>query len=233
MGKNIDFEKTINNKLGNLINDLITNSDYSSIFIIPSENQTISNWRNIAAHHTYSVIDNLIQCESGEGENKTVFSLARNDLFKRVNYCMRTTETLNMAHKIFGFDNLPEISQRLDREKRHPRPEIGFLMFSSALMSQGFEILNIVYNEQKAILDLFDLTQNNSKDRGIHSSQLLNQLWLLTNSKYLEIRYFTNENDLFLTSSISGEIFEQMEQDDEKDIHYFAKNVNFKLENDG
>ncbi len=232
-GKSLDIEKTLNNKLGNLINDLVTNSEYSSIFIVPSENQTISNWRNIAAHHTYSVIDNLIHCESGEGDNKTVFSLERDELFKRVNYCMRTTEILNMAHKIFGFDNLLDISLRLDKDKSHPRPEIGFLMFSSALMSQGFEILNIDYNHEKAVLDLFDMTKNNPRDRGIHSSQLLNQLWLLTNSKYLEIRYFTNGKDLFLTSSINSEIFEQMANDDKKDIHYFAENVTFKLKSGG
>ncbi len=232
-GKPVDIAKTLNNKLGNIINDLISNSEYSSIFVVPSENQTISNWRNIAAHHTYSVIDNLIHCESGEGDNKTVFPLERDELFRRVNYCMRTTETLNMAHKIFGFDNLPEISQRLDKDKSHPRPEIGFLMFSSALMSQGFEILNIDYNQEKATLDLFDLTKNNPRDRGIHSSQLLNRLWLLTDSKFLEIRYFTNEKDLFLTSSIRSDIFEQMEKDDKKDIHYFAENVTFELKNGG
>jgi hypothetical protein len=232
-GKLIDIEKTINNKLGNIINDLVSNSDYNSIFIVPSENHTISNWRNIAAHHTYSVIDNVIHCESGEGNNKTLFSLDRDELFKRVNYCMRTTETLNMAHKIFGFDNLPEISQRFNKIKSHPRPEIGFLMFSSALMSQGFDILNIDYNQDKATLDLFDLTKNNPRDRGIHSSQLLNQLWLITDSKYLEIRYFTNEKELHSTSSISSEIFEEMEKDDKKDIHYFAENVTFRLNNGG
>jgi hypothetical protein len=232
-GKAFDIEKTTTGKLGNLINDLIDNSEYSSIFIVPSENKKISDWRNIAAHNTYSILGNLIRCESGEGDKKTVFTLERNELFDRVNYCMRATEILNMAHKIFAFDNLPEISNRLDKRKSHPRPEIGFLMFSSALMSQGFEILNIEYDNDKAVLELFDLTKNNPRDRGIHASQVLNQLWLLTDSKFLEIKYFTNVNQLYLTSSIKGEIFEQMENDDKKDIHYFAKNVKFKIENDG
>jgi hypothetical protein len=98
-------------------------------------------------------------------------------------------------------------------------------------MSQGFDILNIDYNQDKATLDLFDLTKNNPRDRGIHSSQLLNQLWLITDSKYLEIRYFTNEKELYLISSISSEIFEEMEKDDKKDIHYFAENVTFRLNN--
>lgn len=232
-GKPIDISKTITNKLGNLIQDLIDNSDYSSLFIVPTENLKISDWRNIAAHHTYSIADNTIKCESGEGVNKISFDLTRAELFERVNYCMRTTQVLNMAHKIFGFDNLPEISKRLEKDRVSDRPEIGFLMFSSALMSQGFEIKNINYDSEKAFLELIDLTIENPRDRGIHSSQLLNQLWLVTNSRYLEIKYFKNDGLLFLTSSIGSEIFEQMQIDEQKDVTFFAENVSFKLENGG
>jgi len=232
-GKTIDLEKTTSNKLGNLIQDLIDNSDYSSIFIVPSENLKLSDWRNIGAHHTYSIVDNKIHCESGEGVRKMTFELERSDLFERLNYCMRTTEILNMAHKIFGFDNLTEISKRIGKDKNNARPEIGFLMLSSALMSQGFEIQKINYDSKSASLELFDLTIGNPRDRGIHSSQLLNQLWLLTDSKYLEIKYFKNNGQLYLTSSIESGIFEQMGKDDAKGISYFAENVNFNLENGG
>ena len=232
-GKPIDIENTMSNKLGNLIQDLIDNSDYSSIFIVPKENLKISDWRNIGSHHTYSIIDNKIYCESGEGARKISFEIGRDELFERLNYCMRTTEILNMTHKIFGYDNLPEISKRIDKDKYYARPEIGFLTFSSGLMSQGFKIQNVNYDSENASLELLDLTQDNPRDRGIHSSQLLNQLWLLTNSKSLEIKYFKNDGDLYLTSSVKGEVFEEMEKEGKKDVCYFAENVNFKLENDG
>lgn len=231
-GKPIDIEKTMSNKLGSLIQDLIDNSDDGAIFIVPKENLKISDWRNIGAHHTYSIVNDKIRCESGEGARKITFEIERDELFERLNYCMRTTEILNMAHKIFAFDNLPEISKRIDKSKHNARPEIGFLMFSSALMSQGFEIQYVNYDSEKASLELLDLTQKNPIDRGIHSSQLLNQLWLLTNSKSLEIKYFKSNGDLYLTSSIGCEIFKKMEKDDNTEVSYFAENVNFKLEND-
>jgi len=230
-GKPVDISKTITNKLGNLIQDLIDNSDYSTLFLVPTENLKISDWRNIAAHHTYSIADNTIKCESGEGANKISFDLTREELFDRVKYCMRTNQVLNMAHKIFGFDNLPDISKRLEKDRVNDRPEIGFLMFSSALMSQGFEIQNINYDSEKALLELFDLTTENPRDRGIHSSQLLNQLWLLTNSKHLQIKYFKHDGVLYLTSFIGGDIFEQMQLDKQKGVTFFAENVSFKLEN--
>lgn len=232
-GKPIDIKKTMSNKLGNLIQDLITNSDYSSIFIVPKEDLKLSDWRNIGAHHTYSIIDDKIHCESGEGARKGTFEIGRDELFERLNYCMRTTEILNMAHKIFVSDNLPATSEKVDKDKINARPETKMLMFASALMSQGFEIKNINYDSESASLELFDLTQDNPKDRGLHSSQSLNKLWLLTNSKSLEVKYFKNSGDLYLTSSIGSEIFEQMEKDDKKGVSYFAENVNFKLENSG
>ncbi|HEX8575043.1 MAG TPA: hypothetical protein VF677_01995 [Flavobacterium sp.] len=230
-GKPIDIEKTKTNKLGNLIQDLIDNSDYSFLFIIPSENLKISDWRNIAAHHTYTIIDGIIKCESGEGSSIISFDITKAELFARVNYCMKTTEVLNIAHKIFGFDNLPEIKKRIEKEKSGARPEIGFLMFSSAFMSQGFEIKNITYDSQNALIELLDLTKDNPKDRGIHSSQLLSQLWLFTNSKYLKIKYFKNDGLLYLTSSIESEVFQQMKKDNRKNLSFFAANVTFKLEN--
>ena len=232
-GKTIDLEKTLSNKLGNLIQDLIDNSEYSSLFIVPPENLKLSDWRNISAHHTYKVINEKIIFESGKGSSMVDFEVNRSELFERVNYCMRTTEILNIVHKIFAFDNLPEISEKLNKDKSSSRPEIGFLMFSSALMSQGFEIQNIDYNSEFASLELIDLTAENPRDRGIHSSQILNQLWLLTSSKNLEIKYFKKDRSLYLTSSIRGEIFEQIEKDDRKGVNYFAENVNFKIENGG
>jgi hypothetical protein len=232
-GKTIDLERTLSNKLGNLIQDLIDNSEYSSLFIVPTENLKLSDWRNISAHHTYKIIDEKIICESGEGSNKVEFEVNRSELFERVNYCMRTTEILNMVHKIFAFDNLPEISEKLNKDKTNSRPEIGFLMFSSAVISQGFEIKNIDYNSERASLELIDLTSENSKERGIHSSQFLNKLWLLTDSKELEIKYFKRNESLYLISSIGSEVFQEMEKDDKNRVEYFAQNVNFEIRNGG
>ena len=232
-GKTIDLERTLSNKLGNLIQDLIDNSEYSSLFIVPTENLKLSDWRNISAHHTYKIIDEKIICESGEGSHKVEFEVNRSELFERVNYSMRTTEILNMVHKIFAFDNLPEISEKLNKDKTNSRPEIGFLMFSSAVISQGFEIKNIDYNSERASLELIDLTSENPKERGIHSSQFLNKLWLLTDSKELEIKYFKKNESLYLISSIGSEVFQEMEKDDKKRVEYFAQNVNFEIKNGG
>jgi len=231
-GKPTDIENVQKNKLGNLIQDLIDNSRFSHLFIVPNENLKLSDWRNIAAHHNYSIVGNIIRCVSGEGERKLTFDLTREELFKRTEFCLRTTEILSMAHKIFAFDNLPEISERLESFNPNARPEIAFLMFSSALMSQGFEIKNFTYDSELALLELSDMTDGDPKKRGIHSSQLLNRLWILTESKKLEIRYFMKSGIHYLTSNIDDKIFKEMESTN-KDISYFANNVNFKIESNG
>ena len=230
-GKSVDIKTIISNKLGNLIQELIDNTDYKLIFIVPKENLKISDWRNIGAHNSYSVLGNTIHCTSGQGDKKVSFKIERRQLFERLSYCVRTTEILNMAHKIFVFDNLSEISLKVDKDNSNLRPEVGFLMFSSALMSQGFEIKSINYDLEYAFLELIDLTQGNPLKRGIHSSQFLNQLWLLTNSKFLEIKFLKNDNNLYLTSSISNKAFNEIEKNEKKDVSYFANNVSFKFEN--
>ncbi|RYE34718.1 MAG: hypothetical protein EOP48_30440 [Sphingobacteriales bacterium] len=116
------------------------------------------------------------------------------------------------------------------RKEVAARPEITFLMFSSGLMSQGFEIRNLTYDSTNAVLDLLDLTKGNPRDRGIHSSQLLGPLWAFSNSKHLEIKYYDCNGTLHLTSTIDSSIFEQMEDNEEKDMSFFAQNVQFRLE---
>lgn len=230
-GKTVNIETTLSNKLGSLIQELIDNTDYKSIFIVPKENLKISDWRNIGAHNSYSVLDNKIHCTSGQGDKKVSFEIERKQLFERLSYCVRTTEILNIVHKIFVFDNLSEISLKVNKDNSNLRPEVGFLMFSSALMSQGFEIQSINYNSDYASLELIDLTQGDPLERGIHSSQFLNQFWLLTNSEFLEIKYLKNDNNLYLTSSISNKVFYEMEKHEKKDVSYFANNISFKFEN--
>ncbi|MFT5833453.1 MAG: hypothetical protein ACI97N_001080, partial [Cognaticolwellia sp.] len=51
--------------------------------------------------------------------------------------------------------------------------------------------------------------------------------------KSLEIKHFRNNTELYLTSNIGSDSFEQIEKEDTKGTGYFAENVNFKLENGG
>jgi hypothetical protein len=224
--KELRIENVLNSKLGNLIDELSNCSESSHLFKTTPDEIKLSDWRNIASHHSYSIKGEQIICEYGDKIKKTI-SLTRSELFDRVNQCMRTTEILNMAHKFFGFDNMDLVRKFINPSDKVARQEMKFLMFTSALASQGFEILKIDYTSEKlAVLDLIDLTDDEPRKRGIHSSQLLMALWDLTERELLEVNYYTKNKQFYLTSKVTKNICERIAEG-EKDITYLAENVEF------
>lgn len=53
--KTFDIQKVIELKLGNVIDELINNSNYPNLFKTVPDNIKFSDWRNISAHHNYSI----------------------------------------------------------------------------------------------------------------------------------------------------------------------------------
>lgn len=232
-GKIFDISKVIENKLGNLIEELITNSNYPQLFITEPDKLKFSDWRNIAAHHTYSISKGLIICEYGERDKKKIIPINREELFDRVHQCMRTTEILSMAHKFFGFDNMDEIRKVVKPGTKEARDEMGFLIFSSGVMSQGFEIVDINYKDQiEAVMVVKDLTNDDSIKRGIHSSQFLVNLWVFTEKAKLTVKYQTQDGKLFMISKCDGETCELISTK-QKEFSYLAEKVDFETIKNG
>lgn len=227
--KNFEIQKVIELKLGNVIDELINNSNSPNLFKTVPDNIKFSDWRNISAHHNYSVKKELIHCEYGTGEKKKKIILKREELYEKLEQCMRSTEILNLAHKIFGYDNMNEFKSFTKPNDMEAREEIDFLTISSGIMSQGFEIINLEYkNIPKAILTLKDLTNGDAKMRGIHSSQFLTNLWIITRKPHLEIRYIKQNGEPYLISKCDSEMCELVSSGKKKLIE-LAEKVEFEL----
>ena len=220
------INEVINFKLGNLIHELISTSKYPHLFTTKPDNIKLSDWRNIASHHSYSVQGEIITCEYGEQFKKS-FTISRDELFNRIEQCSRTMEVMSMAHKFFGFDNMQAIRARMQPKTKYYRKEPEVMIFTSALASQGFEILKLDFAEKDfALLELIDLTDDDPLKRGIHSSQLLMPLWNLTEKNRLEVRYYMKNKTLFLTSKCTSDICELIASGDKK-LSYLAEKVEF------
>jgi hypothetical protein len=227
--KNFDIQKIIELKLGNVIDELINNSTYPNLFKTVPDNIKFSDWRNISAHHNYSVKKGLIHCEYGTGDKKKKIVLKREELYEKLEQCMRSTEILNLAHKIFGYDNMNEFKSFTKPSDMEAREEIDFLTISSGIMSQGFEIINLEYqNIPKAILTLKDLTNGDAKMRGIHSSQFLTNLWIITRKPHLEIIYIKQNGEPYLISKCDSKMCELVSSGKKK-LTELAEKVEFEL----
>lgn len=227
-GKAFDINKIIENKLGNNIQELIDCSSIKKMFIIEPEKIKLSDWRNISAHLTYSINKGHIILDYGEKENKRSFEVNRNELSDRVQKIMRTTEVLSLAHKFFGFDNMDEVRRTIKHDKAEARDEMGFLIFSSGLMSQGFEVNEIEYlDKDETILILQDLTNGDPVKRGIHASQFLINLWVFTEKPKLSVQYKTQDGELFMISKCDGKTCELVSTK-KKEFSYLTEKVEFE-----
>jgi hypothetical protein len=230
-GKSFDIFKVVENKLGNLIEELIANSNYPQLFMTEPDKIKLSDWRNIASHHTYSISKGIINCKYGERDKKKAISINREELFDRVHQCMKTTEVLSMAHKFFDFDNMDEIRKVVKPDDKEARDEMGFLILSSGIMSQGFEIVDIIYKDQgEAMMEVQDLTNGDPIKRGVHSSQFLVSLWVFTEKPNLIVRYKTQDGKLFMISKCDGETCELISSE-QKEFSYLAEKVEFETIN--
>ena len=227
-GRSYDFTKVITSKLGNLIEELIQHSNYSKLFKTHPDNLKLSDWRNISAHHSYEIKKKIIHCKyDHKGERKTI-SINRDELFDKVNQCLRTMEILNMAHTFFGFDNMDEIRKCIKPDDKYIRDETSFLILSSGIMSQGFEIMDLNYKDKtEAILVVRDLTNGDPIKRGIHASQFLVNLWAFSNRPKLTVKYEAQNGELLLMARCKGEIC-KLVASGQKEYSYLAKKVDFE-----
>jgi hypothetical protein len=141
---------------------------------------------------------------------------------------MSIYNTIKNAEFMFVFDNL-EVIQDKCKQKDHNlliRDEAKMLEFYSGITSQGFHVVNLLSNSDKSTLILEDLTDQEPKDRCIHASQLLYNLWALTDSRNLSIEYRTKGGKPFFRSETTSKICKII-YDGEKELSFLARKAKF------
>lgn len=218
-------------KLGILLEELIQHSNYPHLFKTQPDEIKFSNWRNISAHKSYQIQSDLVICRFGTPPNEKSFYLSRPELFDRVNQIVRTLEVLNLSHKFFGFDNIDKIRPKQGNNQRETsgRDEMWLLFFISGICSQGFEVIKFDYeNNGKALMIVKDLTEQDPKMRGIHTSQFIYSIWVGTRASDISIEYRQRNGQLYLRSSSNKEVCEKIYKK-LKPFEYLAEKIVFKL----
>lgn len=175
--------------LGKIVNRLILKSEFPELFVPPLLNIKINQWRNIAYHHSFKIVnDGIILCY-GRGKNKKEMLVSHNDILEIARNVFNCLKVHKLAYNIFFVDNIEDIKEYLSNEGYDPRFEGILINIASAIVSQGFEIVNLEKNVIEAKLIVKDLTDLDLIKRASHSSQFLYSLWLMTKSKKLIIEY--------------------------------------------
>jgi len=194
--------------LGTIVNELIQKSGYANLFMPPPWNITLSQWRNIAYHHTAKIENNEIICWYGRTPNIKEIRLSRSKLLQVVQTALNVYGAIRLAHTLFFVDNLKEINRFSPPVEVRDKAE--FLNFAAGLASQGFEIVEYKKNADEVKLVVKDVSNLNPKQRRFHASQFLFPLWLLTKSKQMIVEYREKDNTPNLLVSVNSIICEKI-----------------------
>ncbi|MBI5915489.1 MAG: hypothetical protein HY842_08935 [Bacteroidetes bacterium] len=233
-GKIVEIEEIRLLELGVIVDEICTQCPYGQIFKIQPEGLRVSDWRNIAAHHNFSVLQTgEILCEYGPKTDRKEFVINRKDLFERVRRIYHVLQIINLSHKFFAYDNMDEIYSSIPSNQiGNMRQETGFMVFATGVSGQGFDIVNFECEDMNHVFMVIqDKTNENPVKRGIHASQLSYGLWAVFESETATVEYRTKTGVIFLKATASKHICQQIKSG-EKELSFLAQNIKIELPND-
>jgi hypothetical protein len=182
----------------------------------------LSDWRNIAYHHTYLLDDNgNINCTYGRGNINNI-KISMQELEGYLHKIIRSSNILNIARCIFIFDFIDDVQKDQSIEKISLRQAIKCEQFRIGLLSQEFQLGDILLNEDKVEIDLYDLNVNEDEvSRIVHCSQLLLNTWNVWKRKLVCINYIANTGSKTCCVYVDGDICKIIYEGKE-DITYLA-----------
>ena len=165
----------------------------------------LSDWRNIAQHHSSRLDGDRIAVTYGKPESPQTISLSRTDLLdvlRRVHFCLSIVKS---ARNIFAFDHFEEAKRTVSDVE--PRDPSNLFQLSSALATQGFQIVESSLTGNDITITLRDLQPSCNHGRMAHCTQFPITVWLYFRRPVVRIRYLDSEGTLRLRGCLKNQIF--------------------------
>lgn len=224
----VDYEKIKKQDFGVVINNIITKGVLQSVLVTEPFGMKLSDWRNIAYHHTYS-IDNAgsIKCTYGK-ENRNVFVLSMQELESYAHTIIRAANALYIGRCIFLFDYIDNMPQNSEIEIVNFRQNLCCEQFKIGLLSQEFMLGNIELSEEKVEIDIYELSLTEEvESRILHCAQLLLNTWYTWKRKEVSINYFAKNGERVCCVSVEGEICKEIIEGRKEKV-YLAEKFHIK-----
>lgn len=232
-GKTPDYEKIQRLDFGVNIGNILAQEKFQGMLRTDPIDIKLSDWRNIAYHHTYRIIDkNTIICTYGK-QQKT-FSISFNELLQYTYQIVKVSNILNIARCIFVFDYDKEIADHRSANDHKPirfRAAMLEENLRTSLMSMGFYLSKVRVDDDTVVAEITDLRNNGQleKDdeimRHIHASQFLYHLWNAYEKNKVCINYYLANGQFVFSCSVEGSVCEKIGRD--KELSYMAQFVSF------
>lgn len=224
---NVDYNKIKKQDFGVIIKSILDKNMLHSILKIEPSDLKLSDWRNIAYHHTYSIDDNgCVNCTYGR-ENQNKISISMEDLEKYLHKITRSCNILNIARCIFIFDYIDDVPKDKTLGKSNIRQAIRVEQFRISLLSQEFKLGSIKLGKSKVEIDLHDLlSEKEYVSRIAHCSQLLLNAWNVWEYNLVCINYISNDGNKICSVYVDGETCKSI-YEGRKDVDYLANKFQY------
>ena len=228
LGKSIDYETIRKRDFGVIVQSILDKKCFENILKTLPNDIKLSDWRNIAYHHTYEIQNETIKCNYGKKGNS--FEISFDELRKYAAKVIKSCNIIDIARRIFLFDN-NDIFADMDENliSVHDRDVMKIGQLRTSFLGQGFKLVDIKVNDEYEEAIIVDLetgdasTDDDKLKRCIHCTQFLYNIWMEFPAKRISIVYCEdNEVELF-RFSIEGAICEDVS----KGIMEFSQMVRY------
>lgn len=223
----VDYDLIQKQDFGVVIKNLLDKSLFVDILKTQPSNMKLSDWRNIAYHHTYSINQQIILCTYGK--DRTKLQLSMPELEQYTHKIIRCSNILSIARCIFVFDNTKEIPKGIIHENAEFRQNLKNEQFKIGLLSQQFYLTDIIIEKDKVEIFLRDIQQEtNQQTRIIHCSQLLVNTWLNWEKEMVYIHYFDFNGHHICRVSAQGSVCKEI-CEGHQELNYLADKVKYEF----
>jgi hypothetical protein len=230
--KSIDYEAIKRSDFGVILNNILDYGNFVSILKTTPNNVKLSDWRNIAYHHSYHINNNLVICTYGKSRKQ--FELTINEFGSYCHKIARASNILNIARCFFAFDNLDDlISLKPTNSSQITfRKPLLIEHLRISAMSQGFKIVNLEETDDVIAVSLLDLKNDDLLDekeiqkRKIHSSQFLYNIWCVFNKKRIVVIYCNKKGTPITEFGVEEKICREIHEG--KPLSYMVTNMTIK-----
>lgn len=172
---------------GVIVSELASTSGAADLFTPHPWGVPLSQWRNVAQHHSFEVDQDTIRVRYGKGDKARKLDLSHEELWVLLRLVFRIQLLVKTARTIFVLDHRKELRGRMSSAPE--RPDALVFGFATVAASQGFEVVGVEVRPERARAVLRDVTEMDPYIRQFHASQLVQNLWAATGAAECELEY--------------------------------------------
>lgn len=196
-GKSADKTQLESLKFGEVVEELSRTLCIPDLLAPPPWALKVHVFRNIAQHHsTFSQGGGIVA--NYRNDRRTLpIEFTKEELLEVARKLHQVQGILRSARTIFYLDNAAKIQ---NVEGGDLRPDVAILFLSTAIASQGFEVVDLSISDTLAHLQVQDVTEGDARDRGIHASQFLIQVWVACRAPKIQVTYIDKDGQVRLVA---------------------------------